>query len=79
MSPLAWIGVQLIRLYQKTLSPDHGPLRHIFKNRTCRFHPTCSEYTDQAIQKYGFFKGVWIGMKRISRCHPWNEGGFDPV
>lgn len=79
MSPLAWFGVGFIRLYQMTLSPDHGPLKHLLRNRTCRFHPTCSEYTEQAIRKYGFFKGSWLGMKRISRCHPWNEGGFDPL
>ena len=79
MSPLAWFGIGLIRFYQMTLSPDHGPLRHVVKHRVCRFHPTCSEYTEQAIRKYGFFKGVWMGAKRISRCHPWNPGGFDPV
>ena len=79
MSPLAWLGIGLIRVYQMTLSPDHGPLRYIVRNRVCRFHPTCSEYTEQAIRKYGFFKGVWFGAKRISRCHPWNDGGYDPV
>lgn len=46
---------------------------------SCRFYPTCSEYTRQAIVKYGFFKGGWLGLKRICRCHPWNEGGYDPV
>ena len=45
----------------------------------CRFYPTCSEYMKQSIEKYGVFKGVWLGVKRICRCHPMNEGGYDPV
>ncbi len=50
-----------------------------FTPAVCRFQPTCSEYTKQAIIKYGVIKGVWLGMKRICRCHPWNPGGYDPV
>lgn len=45
----------------------------------CRFYPTCSEYTRQAIIKYGAFKGSWIGLKRILRCHPFSKGGYDPL
>lgn len=45
----------------------------------CRFTPTCSDYTYQAIQKYGAAKGSWLGLKRIVRCAPWSKGGFDPV
>ncbi len=50
-----------------------------FTPSVCRFTPTCSEYTKQAIMKYGLFKGGWLGVKRICRCHPWNPGGYDPV
>ncbi|PIV62338.1 membrane protein insertion efficiency factor YidD, partial [Candidatus Roizmanbacteria bacterium CG01_land_8_20_14_3_00_33_9] len=48
-------------------------------DQVCRFHPTCSQYTYQAVEKYGSLKGLWLGFKRIIRCHPWNKGGFDPV
>lgn len=62
------IGVFLIRLYQKV---PHPP--------SCRFQPTCSTYTLEAIQKYGLLKGSWLGIKRIARCHPFHPGGYDPV
>jgi len=68
----------LIRIYQKTISPDHG----IFSNGhegSCRFYPTCSEYTFQAIEKYGAAKGLGKGILRIFRCHPFSKGGLDPV
>ncbi len=61
----------LIRIYQYAISP--------FLGRRCRFFPSCSEYTAEALQKYGVLKGARLGLKRISRCHPWNSGGFDPV
>ena len=60
----------LITLYQKI--SKYTPSR-------CRFYPTCSEYTKQAIIKYGIIKGGWLGIKRICKCHPLNEGGYDPV
>ena len=61
----------LIRFYQKFLSPWLPP--------SCRFQPTCSRYTYEAIEKYGVMRGGWLGVKRIARCHPWNPGGYDPV
>jgi len=60
-----------IRLYQRFISPLTGP--------TCRFYPTCSNYTLQAVQKYGVWKGLYLGLRRLLRCHPFHPGGFDPV
>ena len=60
-----------IKMYQILLSPLIGP--------SCRFNPTCSHYTIQAISKYGALKGLYLGLKRIIRCHPWGESGNDPV
>ena len=65
------IMVGLIHFYQMTISRALPP--------SCRFYPSCSEYTLQAITKYGVFKGGWLGVKRISRCHPFHPGGYDPV
>lgn len=73
------VALQLIKIYQKTISPDHGPLSKFSSRQTCRFHPTCSEYTYTAIEYYGVLRGVWMGTKRIGRCNPWNNGGYDPV
>ncbi len=61
----------LIKLYRKYISP--------FKKPCCRFYPTCSQYALEAIDKYGAFKGGFMAIKRILRCHPYNPGGYDPV
>jgi len=71
--------LKLIRIYQKTLSFDHGFMRHFFPNGYCRFHPTCSEYGYQAVEKYGVIKGGFMAIWRILRCNPFNKGGHDPV
>jgi len=69
----------LIRIYQKTFSFDHGLIGKITGQRFCRFHPTCSTYTYEAIDKYGVGKGFLLGLKRVARCHPWNDGGYDAL
>jgi len=73
------IFLYLIRIYQKTLSPDHGPLSPYIRINKCRYYPTCSQYTYEAIKRFGSFKGIYLGSKRVLRCHPWSKGGHDPV
>ena len=63
--------VWLILAYQKIISPLVGP--------SCRFHPTCSNYAKEAIESYGLLRGTWLALKRISKCHPLGDSGFDPV
>jgi putative membrane protein insertion efficiency factor len=65
------VVITLIRGYQRFISPGLGS--------NCRFHPTCSQYTLEAVERYGAAKGLWLGVKRISRCHPFHPGGYDPV
>lgn len=71
--------LKLIRIYQKTLSFDHGLFSYLYPNGFCRFHPTCSEYGYQAIEKYGVIKGGFKAFWRILRCNPFNKGGYDPL
>ena len=73
------ILINLINLYQKTLSLDHGWLGKITCQRSCRFTPSCSEYTKDAVEKYGITRGLVMGIIRITRCNPFTSGGFDPV
>lgn len=61
----------LVRCYRYFISPLLG--------RSCRFYPSCSEYADEALQRHGAWRGTWLALRRVSRCHPWHPGGFDPV
>ena len=70
MNPMKLFGVGMIRLYRVTF---------FWMPSSCRFEPSCSRYTEQAIQKYGLLRGSWMGAQRIARCGPWDPGGFDPV
>ncbi|MEQ1533816.1 MAG: membrane protein insertion efficiency factor YidD [Sideroxydans sp.] len=63
--------LKLVRGYQRFISPMTPP--------SCRFSPTCSQYSYEAIEKYGAIKGLWMSIKRVGRCHPFNSGGYDPV
>jgi len=68
---LIWPFLLLIKVYQRFISP-------LFPS-TCRYTPTCSHYTKEALEKHGLLKGGWLSIKRISSCHPWGGQGYDPV
>jgi uncharacterized protein len=76
---MVWILLASITFYQKTVSPDHGWLKGFFPNGFCQFYPTCSEYGRQALLKHGLWKGLRMTVRRLASCHPWAQGGFDPV
>jgi len=72
--------LKLIRFYQKTAIFHTAIAKQLFlTDKVCRFTPTCSQYTYQAVEKYGVVKGLFLGLKRIIRCHPFSKGGYDPV
>jgi len=68
---MQWLIAALLRLYKRWISP--------LLPSACRYYPTCSEYMLAAVEKHGVLKGVWLGLKRLFRCHPFHAGGFDPV
>jgi len=71
MNPVRGLAIFLLRFYKRFLSPLLPPM--------CRFEPTCSMYMKDAVQKYGAARGIWMGIRRLGRCHPFNPGGWDPV
>lgn len=68
---MARILLRLLTMYRLAISP--------FLGRNCRFFPTCSDYATEALSRHGAARGSWLTLKRITRCHPWHPGGFDPV
>ena len=68
---ITYFLISIIRIYQLFISPILG--------QNCRYLPTCSEYSIESIKKFGFFRGIFLSLKRISKCHPWGNHGYDPV
>lgn len=66
-----YILVSIVNFYRRFISP--------LKPASCRFYPTCSQYTLEAIEKFGAIKGCWFGVRRLLKCHPWHPGGYDPL
>ena len=71
MNLLTYLTIKLIRIYKFLISP--------FLGDSCRYFPTCSDYSIESLRTYGLFKGLFLSLKRILSCHPWGDGGFDPV
>lgn len=73
MIKMSKLAILIIKFYQNFIS------KYILRGRNCRFYPTCSDYSIQAYKKYGFLKGTYLTINRILRCHPFNDGGYDPL
>lgn len=69
----------VIEFYQITVSPDHGLFAAQSGFSRCRFYPSCSNYAKDAVRQYGLIKGIVVSLKRLARCHPWHQGGYDPA
>jgi putative membrane protein insertion efficiency factor len=70
-NPLWWLAVGFVIAWRKLVSPAYG--------QVCRFHPSCSAYSLEALRRFGFIRGSYLTIRRLLRCHPWNPGGYDPV
>jgi putative membrane protein insertion efficiency factor len=68
---MQWIVTRALRVYKFAISP--------FLPSACRFYPTCSDYMHEAVERHGARKGIWMGLRRLARCHPFHAGGYDPV
>lgn len=76
---MKWLLVFTIKLYQKTISPDHGIMKYKYPYGYCRFYPSCSQYSIEALQEYGIIKGVALSVKRIIKCNPWQKPTIDKI
>jgi putative membrane protein insertion efficiency factor len=68
---MQWIVIRTLQVYKFAISP--------LLPSACRFYPTCSDYMQEAVERYGAWKGIWMGLRRLGRCHPFHAGGSDPV
>ena len=68
---MQWILIRALQVYKFVVSP--------LLPSACRFYPTCSDYMHEAVERHGAWKGIWMGMRRLARCHPFHSGGYDPV